>query len=104
MALPDISGLTVAELNQLINEAQITINKRKREQKKALLERFKAQAAEEGLSLDEVMGKTGAKRPTVSPKYRNPADPTQTWTGRGRKPLWVVAALDSGKRMEDIAI
>ncbi len=104
MALPDISGLTVSELNQLIKEAQRTIQKRKREQKKALLEKFKAQAAEEGLSLDEVLGKAGVKRPKVSPKYCNPADPAQTWTGRGRKPLWVVAALDSGKSMDDLAI
>ena len=25
------------------------------------------------------------------PKYRNPADPTQTWTGRGKPPAWVDA-------------
>lgn len=104
MALPDISGLNVSELNQLIKEAQSTIQKRKREQKKALLDKFKAQAAEEGLSLDEVLGKAGAARSKVSPKYRNPADPAQTWTGRGRKPLWVVAALDVGKSLDDLAI
>lgn len=34
-----------------------------------------------------------AKRSTagkkVAPKYRNPANPEQAWTGRGRTPLWV---------------
>lgn len=26
---------------------------------------------------------------TLPPKYRNPAEPTQTWTGRGKPPAWV---------------
>jgi len=33
--------------------------------------------------------KSGATRGKVAPKYRNPANPEQTWTGRGRSPLWV---------------
>ena len=44
--------------------------------------------------------KTGALRGKVAPKYRNPANAEQTWTGRGRMPLWVqelnkTGALDS---------
>lgn len=47
-----------------------------------------------------------AKRPypPVQPKYRNPADPSETWAGRGKKPRWVVAALKKGKRLEDLKI
>ncbi|MBK8191490.1 MAG: H-NS histone family protein [Vampirovibrionales bacterium] len=30
---------------------------------------------------------------TLPPKYRNPSDPTQTWTGRGKAPAWM-AGLD----------
>ncbi|WP_445322487.1 H-NS histone family protein [Roseobacter sp. HKCC-CH-9208] len=45
--------------------------------------------------------KAGAK---VAPRYRNPSNPDQTWTGRGRKPLWVVDALNSGKSLDDLAI
>ena len=41
-----------------------------------------------------------AKRATagkkVAPKYRNPADANQTWTGRGRTPLWVQALQTAG--------
>jgi DNA-binding protein H-NS len=32
----------------------------------------------------------------VAPKYRNPADANQTWTGRGRTPLWVQALQTAG--------
>jgi DNA-binding protein H-NS len=37
-------------------------------------------------------------------KYSNPANDSETWSGRGRKPLWFVAALKSGKRPEDMMI
>lgn len=45
--------------------------------------------------------KTGTKLP---PKYRNPENPSQTWTGRGRTPLWVNEALQKGMSLEDLRI
>ena len=38
----------------------------------------------------------------VAPKYRNPANKQETWTGRGRQPKWVVALLKAGKKLEDV--
>jgi DNA-binding protein H-NS len=32
----------------------------------------------------------------VAPKYRNPANPEQTWTGRGVSPTWVQALKAAG--------
>lgn len=40
--------------------------------------------------------KTGGIRGKVPPKYRNPANPEQTWTGRGRAPLWVLELQKNG--------
>ncbi|HRM75876.1 MAG TPA: H-NS histone family protein, partial [Paracoccus sp. (in: a-proteobacteria)] len=37
-------------------------------------------------------------------KYANPADPEQTWTGRGRKPRWVQEALGAGQKLESLEI
>ena len=42
--------------------------------------------------------------PPVRPKFRNPDNPAETWSGRGRRPRWVVEQLRSGKRMEDLQI
>jgi DNA-binding protein H-NS len=39
-----------------------------------------------------------AKRRPLSPKYRNPDNPKETWAGRGSRPRWLVAALKSGKK------
>ena len=42
--------------------------------------------------------------PPVPPKYRNPDQPSETWAGRGKQPRWLVAKLDSGKRIDDFRI
>jgi DNA-binding protein H-NS len=42
--------------------------------------------------------------PPVSPKYRNPEQPSETWSGRGKQPRWLVAHLKSGGRIDDFAI
>jgi DNA-binding protein H-NS len=34
----------------------------------------------------------------------NPDNPGETWSGRGRKPKWLVAKLDKGKKITDFAI
>jgi DNA-binding protein H-NS len=42
--------------------------------------------------------------PIVLPKFRNPAEPSQTWAGRGKQPRWLTAQLRSGKRIDDFRI
>ena len=38
------------------------------------------------------------------PKYRSSIDPNQTWTGKGRKPEWVVTFLGNGGPLEQLEI
>src|SRR5260370_34070523 len=42
--------------------------------------------------------------PAVSPRFRNPDDPSQTWAGRGKRPRWLTAQLRLGKRIDDFRI
>jgi DNA-binding protein H-NS len=42
--------------------------------------------------------------PQVYPKYRNPVKPSETWAGRGKKPRWLSAQLELGKRIDDFLI
>ena len=44
------------------------------------------------------------KYPKVLPKYCNPSVPEETWSGRGKQPRWLVAALQSGHKIEDFLI
>lgn len=43
-----------------------------------------------------------AVRAKVAPKYRN--EKGETWTGRGKKPRWLTAALADGAKLEDFLI
>lgn len=40
--------------------------------------------------------KIGTTRGKVAPKYRNPANAEQTWTGRGKPPLWALELKNAG--------
>ena len=42
--------------------------------------------------------------PKVFPKYQNPKNPTETWSGRGRHPRWLSPQLGSGKKLDDFRI
>ncbi len=42
--------------------------------------------------------------PKVFPKYRNPSNPSETWSGRGKQPAWVLTALEAGKTLGELAI
>jgi DNA-binding protein H-NS len=39
----------------------------------------------------------------VLPKYHNPQT-SETWSGRGKRPLWLVAAMKSGRKIEEFRI
>jgi DNA-binding protein H-NS len=52
----------------------------------------------------EKMSDAARPYPQVFPKYRNPTEPSETWAGRGRKPRWLTAQLESGKQIDDFQI
>ena len=43
-----------------------------------------------------------AKSGASDAKYRNPDDPSQTWSGRGRRPRWLTEALEAGRKLDDL--
>lgn len=99
----NLENLSSAELKELIKNAEKALKsvdaRRKAEAKRAAEEAAK----EFGFSLDDIY-KDGGKGPKGVAKYANPADPSQTWTGRGRKPNWIVDALKAGKSIDDMMI
>jgi DNA-binding protein H-NS len=42
--------------------------------------------------------------PAVLPKYQNHGNQSETWSGRGRQPRWLIAQLKSGKHIDDFRI
>lgn len=105
----DLKKLGVKELAALQADIESEMSRKKQQQKREVVAKVKALLAEHGMTLDDLPGRTAAKpgkpnKGIVPPKYRNPNDPSQTWTGRGRKPRWVVEHLDKGGKIEALAI
>ncbi|KMK66047.1 H-NS family nucleoid-associated regulatory protein [Puniceibacterium sp. IMCC21224] len=99
----DLETLSKDDLKQLksnVEKALKTIDSRRKAEAKKAAEHA---AKEYGFSLDELLGSSG-KGSKSAPKYANPADSSQTWTGRGRKPNWVIEALAAGKSLDDMTI
>ncbi len=99
----DVNEHSLSELKQIrrtVDAAIATYEDRKLSELRSQLEEA---ARAKGFSLNDVIGgkKTRAK---ATPKYRNPADTEQTWSGRGRTPIWVQEALSRGATMDDLAI
>jgi len=44
------------------------------------------------------------RKPATRPKYANPANKAETWSGRGRRPRWFDEAIKAGKSADDMAI
>ncbi|RUL63986.1 H-NS histone family protein [Dyella dinghuensis] len=104
----DIKNLNHTQLNDLISKAQLRQNELRKEKVIKLREKVHALIKSEGYTFEDVFGtpRVGKRRGTgsVAPKYRNPADPEQTWSGRGKRPRWFNDALKAGKKEKDLAI
>lgn len=101
--LSEMSRKELLELRLGVEEALKTAELRERQE--ALIAAEKA-AAEFGFSLAELSGETrkSTKGTKAAAKYRNPANPEQTWTGRGRKPQWIHDSLAAGADITDLEI
>lgn len=75
----------------------------KLESQKAELDK---QLARLHLNRVRITGREHSRPPShmVAPKFRNPAQPDQTWSGRGRRPRWVTQLLASGMNIRDFQI
>lgn len=110
--MKDLSEMSVAELQQLADEAKSMIGKRQKGEVKAAFDKASKIARELGMSLEELVeagGKLGtrkvsATRKPVEPRYRNSANADETWTGRGKKPRWLAAALAGGASLDAFLI
>lgn len=99
----DLENLSLEELKTLrkdVDAAIASFEQRKKAEARAALEE---KAKELGFSLDEILRVKGRKG-KVAAKYRNPENPSQTWSGRGRRPKWLEEALASGSDLDDLLI
>lgn len=101
----DLTGLSLKELKKLNKDVEAAIESFSERKRQEALAELEAVAREKGFTLAELTGISAKKqsKPVVA-KYVNPNDPSQKWSGRGRKPRWVNELLDSGKSLSDFEI
>jgi DNA-binding protein H-NS len=108
----DLSQLSVAELERVINQAKSLVEVKQVDAIKNGYAQIEAIAASLNMTLDELVeaGRTrGSRRsPTVrkpvEARYRNPQNPAEAWTGRGKPPRWLAAKINAGAKKEDFLI
>ncbi|MBH0006273.1 H-NS family nucleoid-associated regulatory protein [Psychrobacter sp. SWN149] len=100
----DLENLNVDELRAITENAQQLIEKKQHQRLYDAYMQFEKIAEDSNASIEEILkaGETLEKKRNI--KYRNTDDNNETWTGRGRKPTWLVEALAAGRNIEDFAI
>jgi DNA-binding protein H-NS len=100
----NLDGMTFPELKQLRSDIEMAMVEREKQDRANAKAAAEAAAAEYGFTLSELFdGKKPAKS-KAAPKYRNPDNSDQTWSGRGRKPEWLVNALNAGTKLDDLEV
>jgi DNA-binding protein H-NS len=113
MRKKDLDAMQFNELWRLHEEIARILAERifaeKRELEKRLAQLNRSEIAGDKrlakLSAAVVAGRAPRRKyPRVLPKYRNPLSPTETWSGRGKTPRWLVVALKTGHKIDDFKI
>ncbi|WP_329741442.1 H-NS histone family protein [Dyella sp. A6] len=94
----DLKNLSPKELQALIASANAQMEAAHAQHVSAVRAKVDALLKNADLTLDQVYPRRGGKsnkgpKAAAAPKYRNPENATQTWSGRGKRPAWFVAAL-----------
>lgn len=94
----NLDSLSPSELQALIKSAEAQMESARKNHVREVRAKIDAVLAGAGLTLSDVYptrGGKGAKgsKAAVAPKYSNPENPAQTWSGRGKHPVWFNQAL-----------
>lgn len=96
--MTDFDKLSEVEIQALIENAEKVLKERQSNKRKEVIAQIKELAASIGVMVEIHSGdkKVERKGGKVAPKYRNPNDASQTWTGRGIAPKWMQNLLAAG--------
>jgi DNA-binding protein H-NS len=103
----DWSAYTIGELQKIADDITNEIQTKREEKKKTLLEQFQKLLSSEGLTIEDVIGTKRRGRPrkrgALPVRFRDP-ETGKGWSGRGRKPVWLVDKLQAGMKLEEFAV
>ena len=96
--MTEYNNLSETELQAVIDKAEKALKDKRSKKRKEVVSQIKELAASIGVTVDIKEGdsKVVKKGNKVAPKYRNPNNFSQTWTGRGVAPKWMQALVNEG--------
>ena len=100
----DLQSMSVDELWSFLELVSAALAPKISDEKARLDQRLRQLGLGAGAHNVKEIGHARRPYPRVYPKYRNPAKPSETWAGRGKKPRWLAAQLKSGKQIDDFRI
>jgi DNA-binding protein H-NS len=105
MRKPDLSTMEFDELWLIHEELTDLLEKRELEKRLAQLNRLEIIKQPGTSNLNSGADRAPRRKyPKVLPKYCNPLSPSETWSGRGKQPRWLVAALKTGRQLNEFKI
>lgn len=105
----NLKDMTFPELLSLQTDIGQEIQKRRTAEEDKLVLEIRNKANLLGLDAQKIANillakRSGTEKPRLPPIYQDPENHENAWSGRGRKPLWVLAALKQGKSLDDLLI
>jgi len=101
----DLEKMTYAQLTEMEAKIERIKLEKQNSERAAVRKQLMDMAKEHGFDIRELMDGRKKGKGTVAAKYRDPKNPENTWTGRGRMPRWMVAATKGGRaKKEDFLI
>ena len=101
----DLSKLNLKQLEKLKSDLESELKKREKDKLAEARKAVEAAAKKHGFSLSDLVGGVAkSKKGKAAAKFKNPANASQTWSGRGRQPAWFKDAIAAGKTPEDLAV
>lgn len=108
VAANSFDKMSLKELVELEGKVQKAIAAARDRDRAELKRKMAEMAQDHGFSVTDLFGGgrggKGAKKTVGVAKYANPDNRADTWTGRGRKPNWVVERLRKGGKLADFEI
>jgi DNA-binding protein H-NS len=86
-----LEKMSLKELVSLDAKIKAAIDEKRVSERHDVKAKMEDLARASGFSMAELFGHKGKGGKGVA-KYRNPKNPSQTWTGRGRRPTWIIEA------------
>ena len=103
----NLSEMTYPELAQHQKDVESAMRNLEKTRRADAKKAVRATAKEHGFTVEDlfnVSDKGSASATKSAPKYRNPDNHAETWTGKGRKPQWIKAAVESGADLSSFEI